>query len=405
MQLKPMYRLNKCLLLVAIAISSHLFANIEFSQSIDEHYFNQPICDFGSVRFFNQYQGARLSQCKQVAPDTFSLATLPEFQPINLSPWYSFKVASQTPKKIVLYINAPLTHPRYLPKISTDGLSFFPLTDYEWIMDSQVLKFELSVNATPLMVSAQPVVISEHYKKWIKQLEKLPYVSVAPEKKKHAESVFKQHMHEFVISEGGKEWMVIVGRQHPPEVTGFLGMHSFINRVASNSELAKRFRKRFSILVFPLANPDGVAMGNWRTNARGIDLNRDWIKFSQPETTFISQRIHAVTSRGKKIAIALDFHSTNKSIFYPQRPEWIERYPALLDDWLTEYTETAPGKKIRIQPSKTMVSGIFKNFITREYGAPAVTYEIGDEIPPALIKERGQLSADILMKKMLELAK
>jgi hypothetical protein len=32
------------------------------------------------------------------------------------------------------------------------------------------------------------------------------------------------------------------------------------------------------------ANPDGVDKGHWRLNDGGVDLNRDWGPFTQPET-------------------------------------------------------------------------------------------------------------------------
>ena len=30
-------------------------------------------------------------------------------------------------------------------------------------------------------------------------------------------------------------------------------------------------------------NPDGVDLGHWRHNANGVDLNRDWSYYNQPE--------------------------------------------------------------------------------------------------------------------------
>ena len=38
------------------------------------------------------------------------------------------------------------------------------------------------------------------------------------------------------------------------------------------------------VIVYPLMNPDGVDEGHWRHNTGGIDLNRDWAHYNQPET-------------------------------------------------------------------------------------------------------------------------
>ena len=43
------------------------------------------------------------------------------------------------------------------------------------------------------------------------------------------------------------------------------------------------FLTKYRILAFPIMNPDGVDLGHWRHNAGGIDLNRDWSKYHQPE--------------------------------------------------------------------------------------------------------------------------
>ena len=43
-------------------------------------------------------------------------------------------------------------------------------------------------------------------------------------------------------------------------------------------------KREIRAAVVPLANPDGVEQGHWRHNAQGVDLNRDWDRFQQPET-------------------------------------------------------------------------------------------------------------------------
>jgi len=81
-----------------------------------------------------------------------------------------------------------------------------------------------------------------------------------------------------------KKALLIISRQHPPEVTGFIAMKSFIETIAGDSEQAKVFRQKFKVYNVPLMNPDGVDNGHWRHNMGGIDLNRDWQAFNQPET-------------------------------------------------------------------------------------------------------------------------
>lgn len=51
----------------------------------------------------------------------------------------------------------------------------------------------------------------------------------------------------------------------------------------SGTERAKTFLKRFRIVILPMVNPDG-AFAYTRLNANGVDLNRDAVALSQPES-------------------------------------------------------------------------------------------------------------------------
>ena len=62
----------------------------------------------------------------------------------------------------------------------------------------------------------------------------------------------------------------------------------------------------------------------WRLNAGGIDLNRDWGTFSQPETTALSQWIVAAAG-GRRVVSMMDFHSTDKTVIYAPPLEKIGR--------------------------------------------------------------------------------
>ncbi len=35
-------------------------------------------------------------------------------------------------------------------------------------------------------------------------------------------------------------------------------------------------KKSFTYYIIPIVNPEGVILGNYRTNINGYDLNRNW---------------------------------------------------------------------------------------------------------------------------------
>ena len=50
--------------------------------------------------------------------------------------------------------------------------------------------------------------------------------------------------------------------------------NGFITFLLSSDQVAVRLRDIFIFKIVPMLNPDGVAVGNSRTNIAGSDLNR-----------------------------------------------------------------------------------------------------------------------------------
>ena len=67
----------------------------------------------------------------------------------------------------------------------------------------------------------------------------------------------------------GSKAILLIGGVHGDEVEGFYLMERFVKEGAW-----KEFEGRCALYVIPRANPDGCAL-NTRTNANGVDLNRN----------------------------------------------------------------------------------------------------------------------------------
>eukprot|EP00929_Paragymnodinium_shiwhaense_P046233 TRINITY_DN23536_c0_g1_i1.p1 TRINITY_DN23536_c0_g1~~TRINITY_DN23536_c0_g1_i1.p1 ORF type:complete len:817 (+),score=181.67 TRINITY_DN23536_c0_g1_i1:69-2453(+) len=68
----------------------------------------------------------------------------------------------------------------------------------------------------------------------------------------------------------------ISSRVHPGESPASYMMRGVLELLLSKTDEAEALRRRFKFILLPMLNPDGVALGNGRANAAGLDLNRCW---------------------------------------------------------------------------------------------------------------------------------
>ena len=161
-------------------------------------------------------------------------------------------------------------------------------------------------------------------------------------------------------------------------------------------------RQFFETVVVPLVNPDGVAAGNWRHNLHGVDLNRDWSPFRQPETRAIRDAILKYQrEETPRLAFFLDFHSTHHDVFYVQsgeEPVWSTGFSRR---WLEALAERMPEYKVRQEPNAGS-RPLSKVWARKTMKVPAVIYEVGDNTDRKLIRRVARTSAKQMMRLLLE---
>ncbi len=367
----------------------------------------------GTLIFSNNFDGGRLNGILQNEDGTYTVLITSENTPVNVSPWYAFKVWStkQDSISITITYQDPVKH-RYYPKLSTDGLHWKPLdsinyTEYEkgtaaFGYGSLPIKarMKIAIGPKPLWIAGQELQTSSHVEQWTNKIAQHKYVS----KQIIGKSKEGRSMQALTIGKpSSKRMLMVISRQHPPEVTGYLAMQSFVETIAGDSRLAKRFRKKFTTYVVPLMNPDGVDNGHWRHNAGGIDLNRDWANFNQPETTNVAKFMEErVTATNGAFYFGIDFHSTWDDIYYTLNPKFKGNMPGLVPEWLNELKKAFPAYDPNIRPSdKIEPTTVSRNYFFKKHGAEALVFEIGDNTPRPFIREKGEMSAKILMRSML----
>jgi hypothetical protein len=256
--------------------------------------------------FSNDFESGRLNGIVADGMDHYTALITAENTPINVSPWYAFKVWSTVPRTITIKMTYQDSRSRYYPKISNDGEHFKPLDSINFHPINlgtgtfginaapEFVEIEVAVSQEPTYITAQELYGSTRVKKWVDSLSTKSFVSnyeIGKSKEGRAMDLME------ISTRAHKKAVMVISRQHPPEVTGFLAMKSFIETLTGDSPKATKFRDSFDLFVVPLMNPDGVDNGHWRHNMGGIDLNRDWQEFNQPETKSVSDFLNCLKKR------------------------------------------------------------------------------------------------------------
>jgi predicted deacylase len=176
--------------------------------------------------------------------------------------------------------------------------------------------------------------------------------------------------------------VVVIGRQHPPEVSGTVGLMRFIEALAADTETARAFRATHRVLCVPLVNPDGVHEGQWRSTLGAVDANRDWGPFTQIETRAVRDAIHAFAARdGMKMRLLLDFHATAKDILYVPPEGTPLDPPNFAQAWLARIAARFPDYALDSSATNNVNEWTFKRWAFETFGAPGITYELGSATP------------------------
>ncbi len=393
-------------LILIVLTSCRTVKTVEFITSVDTT--SKPISkqikenfnldDLG-VYASNNFDGARLNGFEKLNDSTIKVVVKPENSPINNSAYYAFKTWSNEPRDFYFKFNYPTGYKhRYIPKIEQDG-NWRIIDSLDVFMQDTLVTAKIKLSTKPITIAAHEIQNSKHVEQWYSNLVigKENYVHL----RSFGKSINNKNLPVLDIYKGhkkGKKIIVLMTRQHPPEVTGYYAFQQFLITVLNDSQLVDDFLNEYRVLAFPIMNPDGVDLGHWRHNAGGVDLNRDWSIYNQPE---IKQAVKFITKTSKKnksrIILGLDFHSTYEDVFYTNKKRQNTTLPTFIEDWFSALEENIPDYKVNEKPGNS-TKPVSKGWFLYGHNAVGITYEIGDATPKDRIKTIGRISAEQMMK-------
>lgn len=367
-------------------------------------------CDTGLYEFSADHEGARANSCRVFNPRGVILTIEPEDPPpINPSPWFGFHVRAKNANEegtVVVTLRYSTSRHRYAPRTSVDGREWTPLPERQWLAhEDGRATMELKPGAAGLFVSAQENLGLDFYGEWRRSMAErfdgLQWRSIG-------ESRGGRPIYAAETVPGAHRYLLFIGRQHPPEVPGALMFTAFAERLLKDrsgacddpSSAKCAFYSGHSLVFVPNLNPDGVALGHWRHNLDGTDLNRDWGTFAQPETQAVQRLVDSLEQGGSAIAVMLDFHSTWRNVFYVPTLMDATRPPAFATRWLRLARASGSAYAFERAPRSSQDTAIAKNYFYRRFGVPTITVETGDDTPRDEIAPTARVLADALVTVM-----
>lgn len=347
----------------------------------------------------NEFDGARLNGFLKENDSTVLVIITPENAPINNSAFYAFKTWSTNPGPFYFKFQYPIGYDhRYIPKIKVKNNWTIIDTSSVFVKDS-IVSIKLNLSSEPITVAAQEIHSSQDVKNWYTQIAKgrEEFVKI----KSAGKSVLGRDLPVLDIYKGNKknkDLIVLLTRQHPPEVTGYYAFQSFLSTILSDHKLSDKFFSKYRVLAFPILNPDGVDLGHWRHNAGGIDLNRDWSVYNQPEIENVVKFINKNITQ--KLVLGLDFHSTWFDIFYTNESRENTPFPNFEKDWFAGLEENIPDYKVNEEIGNS-TEPLSKGWFLYGHNAVTITYEVADDTPRDSIELIGRIAAEQMMDILL----
>lgn len=182
-----------------------------------------------------------------------------------------------------------------------------------------------------------------------------------------------------------KQTVWITARQHPGETMAEWWMQGLVARLSDkNDQTVQELLSKARLFMVPNMNPDGSARGHLRTNAVGVNLNREWQSPSLEKSPEVYLTLHKMRETG--IDLALDVHG-DETLPYnfiagtEGIPGWSDRQAALLTGFKDDYVAASNGA-FQIEkgypvnkPGKANLT-ICSNALAEEFACLAMTLEM-----------------------------
>jgi murein tripeptide amidase MpaA len=185
----------------------------------------------------------------------------------------------------------------------------------------------------------------------------------------------------------------LYGRQHPGETMAEYWMEGALEKLLDDADpVSRRLREKATFHVVPNMNPDGSKRGHLRTNAAGVNLNREW----HEPTAERSPEVLVVRNEMDRTGVdfAMDVHGdeaipANFMAGFEGIPSWTKAQQELFDGFSNELVRISPDFQTRLgyeitKPGQANLS-MSTTQLAERFGAVSMTLEMpfkdNDDLP------------------------
>lgn len=176
----------------------------------------------------------------------------------------------------------------------------------------------------------------------------------------------------------------LYARQHPGESMAEWWMEGALERLTDPADpIARALRQRCRLHLVPNANPDGSRRGHLRTNAAGVNLNREWASPSAERSPEVLALRDAMDASGVDFAIDVHGDEAIPAVFiagFEGIPSLTEaqlagyrRYLAILDRRTPDF-QTRLGYPVAAKGKGNLAMST--NQLAERFGCVAMTLEM-----------------------------
>jgi murein tripeptide amidase MpaA len=307
--------------------------------------------------------------------------------------WFYFRLTGAAGRTIEMRIlNAkgsayPMGWPGYSARVSADRIDWrLTETDYR----DGVLTIRHAAKSDTLWFAYFAPYSVERHHDLVARASILPGASY----RSLGQTLDGQEMDCLTLGEGRKQvWLY--ARQHPGETMAEWWMEGALARLTdAHDPVARVLRREATFHIVPNMNPDGSRRGHLRTNAAGVNLNREW----HAPTPERSPEVLAVRNRMDETGVdfAMDVHGDEAIPYvflagFEGIPNWTDRQGRLYARYRETLARRSPDFQVEhgyavASPGSANLT-MSTNQLADRFGAVSMTLEMpfkdNDSLPDA----------------------